>query len=64
VPTQPGFTAAPKGVVLDSPEALPAQAIAIGQQVATRAMPIGNLTQMTDPEREALLDWIQRGAPH
>jgi uncharacterized membrane protein len=63
VPTQPGFTTAPKGVVLDSPEALLAQVLTVGPQVATRAMPIGNLTQMTDAERQTLLDWIQRGAP-
>jgi uncharacterized membrane protein len=36
----------------------------IEPQVATRAMPIGNLTQMTDDERARLLDWIHRGAPH
>jgi uncharacterized membrane protein len=32
--------------------------------VASHAMPIGNLTQMTDTERSGLLDWIRRGAPH
>jgi uncharacterized membrane protein len=34
------------------------------QQVETRAMPIGNLTGMTEQERAQLLDWIQSGAPH
>jgi len=62
-PTQPGFAAAPKGLMLDSPDALVSHAALIEPQVATRAMPIGNLTGMTDPEREALLDWIRRGAP-
>jgi uncharacterized membrane protein len=62
-PTQPGFATAPKGLLLDSPDAIISHAALIAPQVASRAMPIGNLTGMTDPEREKLLDWIQRGAP-
>jgi len=27
-------------------------------------MPIGNLTCMTEAERNQLLDWIRHGAPH
>jgi uncharacterized membrane protein len=61
-PTQPGFATAPKGLMLDSPEAIISHAALIAPQVASRAMPIGNLTGMTDAEREQLLDWIQRGA--
>ena len=62
-PTQPGFDVAPKGVLLDTPERIVAQAVKIGEQaVATRAMPIGNLTQMTDAERAALGAWIAAGA--
>jgi uncharacterized membrane protein len=63
-PTQPGFTAAPKGVLLDSSAGLLANLRLIEPQVATRAMPIGNLTCMTDTERNLLLDWIRHGAPH
>jgi uncharacterized membrane protein len=63
-PTQPGFAEAPKGVLLDTPETLLARAPSIAPQVEARAMPIGNLTGMTEPERKQLLDWIQRGAPH
>jgi uncharacterized membrane protein len=33
------------------------------QAVTTRAMPIGNLTAMTDAERAALGAWIAAGAP-
>jgi uncharacterized membrane protein len=62
-PTQAGFAVAPKGLVLDSPEAILAHASMMASQVATRAMPIGNLTGMTDAERAQLLDWVQRGAP-
>ena len=63
-PTQPGFTAAPKGVMLDTPERVLAQVATMRQQLQTRAMPIGNLTQMTDEERATLIAWIDRGAPH
>jgi uncharacterized membrane protein len=58
-PTQPGFAAAPKGLLLDSPDAILTHASLIAPQVATSAMPIGNLTGMTDAERTQLLDWIR-----
>jgi uncharacterized membrane protein len=64
VPTEPGFSAAPKGLMLDTPEGIVSHAAVIAPQVRSRAMPIGNLTRMTDPERTRLLDWIQHGAPH
>jgi uncharacterized membrane protein len=63
-PRQPGFVIAPKNVMLDTPERIRAQAGAIEQQaVLTRAMPIGNLTGMTDDERNTLAAWIHAGAP-
>ena len=63
-PTQPGFTVAPKGVLLDSPERIRANRWQIhAQAVATRAMPIGNLTAMTDAERAKLGAWVAAGAP-
>jgi uncharacterized membrane protein len=63
-PSQPGFAAAPNGILLDTPAGLLAHAAVIAPQVETRAMPIGNLTGMTEPERTQLLDWIHRGTPH
>jgi uncharacterized membrane protein len=63
-PTLPGFSTAPKGLMLDSPEGILTHVPVIGPQVQTRAMPIGNLTGMTDDERSRLLDWIGHGAPH
>jgi uncharacterized membrane protein len=63
-PTQPGFAAAPKGLILDTPAALLAHAAQMQPQLASKAMPIGNLTGMTDDERNELLDWIARGTPH
>jgi uncharacterized membrane protein len=62
-PTQPGFAMAPKGVMLDTPERIAAQALQINQQVSTRVMPLANLTGMTDAEREAIAQWLAHGAP-
>jgi uncharacterized membrane protein len=61
-PTQAGFTAAPKGIMFDTPERIAAQAPLIQLQVASRAMPIGNLTNMTDEERAVIADWFAHGA--
>jgi uncharacterized membrane protein len=63
-PTEPGFATAPKGLMLDTPDGILTHVSVIGPQVQTRAMPIGNLTGMTDTERNRLLDWIGHGAPH
>jgi uncharacterized membrane protein len=63
-PSQPGFSSAPKGVMLDTPDRIVAGAARIGEQtVTTKAMPIGNLTAMTDAERAVLGAWIAAGAP-
>jgi uncharacterized membrane protein len=63
-PSQPGFATAPKGLMLDTPDRIVAAAPQIREQsVATRAMPIGNLTGMTDDERAALGAWVAAGAP-
>ena len=62
-PSQPGFAAAPAGVLLDTPQHVKANAQRIREQaVASHAMPLGNLTHMTDAERAALGAWIQAGA--
>lgn len=62
-PTQPGFVSAPKGVLLDTAEHIGAQTQQIAQQIRSRTMPIGNLTHMSEAERELVLNWIARGAP-
>jgi uncharacterized membrane protein len=55
--------AAPRGIKLDTPEEIKAQASAIEQQaVLTEAMPLGNVTGMTKAERELLGRWIVQGA--
>lgn len=63
-PTQPGFAVAPKGVMLDTPQRILALVPLMQQQLATRAMPVGNLTGMTDDERSDVLQWISDGARH
>jgi uncharacterized membrane protein len=58
-PTREGFDAAPAGVVLDTREQIVDQADAVDEQaVRTNAMPLGNVTRMTDEERETLGAWL------
>jgi len=62
-PAQPGFTAAPAGVLLDTPQHIASNAQRIYQQaVATQAMPPGNVTDMTKAERAQIAGWIASGA--
>jgi uncharacterized membrane protein len=63
-PTQSGFTAPPDGLLLDTPERILAHTEQMRQQIATRAMPLGNITGITEEERTEMLTWIDRGAPH
>lgn len=58
VPSQPGFQAPPKGIVFETREDIIRQASVIHQQtVVTKAMPIGNLTGITDQERSMIDAW-------
>jgi uncharacterized membrane protein len=62
-PTYGGFSSAPAGVLLDTPVHIVANAAQIrAQAVATHAMPLGNVTHITDGERAALGAWIDSGA--
>jgi uncharacterized membrane protein len=55
--------AAPKGITFDTPAEIKAEAAAIDlQAVQTRAMPLGNVTGMTQAERDLLGRWIAQGA--
>jgi uncharacterized membrane protein len=57
-PSFPGIAEAPKGVRLDTPERVAAQAAQIrSQAAASRAMPPGNVTRMTESERALLERW-------
>jgi len=62
-PTWPGFTAAPVGVMFDSPDQVRARAPRIAERaVTTKTMPLGNLTGMTEEERQILGAWVRAGA--
>lgn len=61
-PSQPGFAAPPAGVRLDTEAHIRAQRQAINRvSVQSRYMPLGNITGMTDAERETLRRWLAGG---
>jgi len=63
-PTREGFTAAPKGVMFDTQAEIVANARrAYEQVVVTKAMPLGNVTGITDAERELIGRWVRSGTP-
>jgi uncharacterized membrane protein len=54
---------APEGVMFDTPQEITTNAPRILQQaVKLKAMPLGNITGMTDAERTKLAQWIDGGA--
>jgi uncharacterized membrane protein len=62
-PTQPGFASAPGGVVLDTPEQTRQLAAKVFQRaVQNKDMPLANMTQMTDAERQLIGTWYEAGA--
>ena len=58
-PSFPDMTAPPKGIVFTS-DTLGAYAHRITLTVGSGAMPPGNVTEMTDAERSALLRWASQ----
>ncbi|WP_260961714.1 urate hydroxylase PuuD [Pseudomonas citri] len=62
-PTSPLFSAAPGGVMFDTPQQIQQQAARIqAQAVTSQIMPLGNITQMTQQERDLIGAWISQGA--
>ncbi|MFM2152743.1 MAG: hypothetical protein RL199_1178 [Pseudomonadota bacterium] len=62
-PANPSFVVAPKGIRLDTPAFVKAYASNIMQvAVRTHYMPLGNLTGITDDERDQLGAWVAHGA--
>jgi uncharacterized membrane protein len=59
-PVHPAFPAAPLGIMFDDDDQILAEADRIYvQTVVTRVMPIGNLTAMTNEERQIVGQWYQ-----
>jgi uncharacterized membrane protein len=61
-PTSPMFPGPPSGIVLETPE----QIARLGERVfvravATKTMPLGNMTGMTDEERDFVGAWVAQG---
>ena len=62
-PTDNVYTAAPNGVVYDTPNDISKKVDAIMQRVVvTKTMPQNNKTNMTPDERELIRCWIEQGA--
>jgi len=61
-PTFEGFAEAPKGVMLQTPEQVTQHAAKVAETVASGYMPLGNLTEITDKEREEIVVWFAQGA--
>jgi uncharacterized membrane protein len=62
-PTDNVFTAAPAGVMFDTPEQIQRMVARIKERaVISKTMPFGNKTNITDDERALLGAWIDQGA--
>ncbi|MFO1032751.1 MAG: hypothetical protein U1E15_01150 [Hyphomicrobiales bacterium] len=60
-PTEPAITQAPKGIMLETLDAMRQHKDQIiTQAVANKAMPLGNKTGMTDDERAKLGAWLAK----
>ena len=63
-PLWAGIAVPPKGVRLDTPEMIRKHVGEIRLQAAlTHAMPPGNITELSEEERQILAAWIAAGAP-
>ncbi|MCE8017561.1 hypothetical protein HOP62_15905 [Halomonas sp. MCCC 1A17488] len=58
-PTQEGFGSAPAGVVYDTTAQIEGHRAKIREVVVSRYMPLGNMTGMTDEERDAIAAWSE-----
>ena len=57
-PSLMGFTAAPAGIIIDSIDSLLLRAEQASVAIESQYMPLGNVTQMSDEERQLLLHFI------
>ncbi|MGR4067089.1 urate hydroxylase PuuD [Halomonas sp. LR3S48] len=58
-PTQEGFGSAPAGVIYDTTAQIEGHREKIQEVVASKYMPLGNMTGMTDEERETIAAWSE-----
>ena len=58
-PTQPGFSTPSAGLAYDVAGVLENNADKVNTQVMQKVMPLGNLTKMTDEEREKVSRWYR-----
>ncbi|MBC7203706.1 MAG: urate hydroxylase PuuD, partial [Pusillimonas sp.] len=56
-PTQAGFASAPAGMILETEQQIMANPTLIKQVTGSGYMPLANITQMTDEEREFIANW-------
>jgi uncharacterized membrane protein len=62
-PTSPLFTSAPSGVMFDTAAQIKLMSARINAQtVASQVMPLGNITKMSEQERQLIGQWIIEGA--
>ncbi|MEM9069010.1 MAG: urate hydroxylase PuuD [Myxococcota bacterium] len=62
-PTMEGFAIAPQGVMFDTSQQIGTMAQRINTQVVvSQVMPLGNLTNMTQEERDIIGAWFHQGA--
>ncbi|MGM8885781.1 urate hydroxylase PuuD [Psychrobacter sp. 1U2] len=54
-PTQQGFNAPPAGIILQTPEDMKIHQAKVVTAVQTGYMPLGNITQLTDEERQQIV---------
>ena len=62
-PTYPGFYAPPGGIVLNDRQSILASLSKSLSATQTKYMPLGNLTKMSDKERNDLVLWMQLQQP-
>jgi len=62
-PTQAGFASPPAGIMFDTPQQTHQYSARIYRQVVElKAMPLANLTQMSEAERSIVKQWYEAGA--
>jgi len=61
-PTYAGFNQPPKGVILRTPEQIAQHAAKIAETVASGYMPVGNVTNLTEEEKQLVAKWFAQGA--